>query len=350
MAEAKLLTGQPVPEAVDVTSKPVLEGFGADQRFALALFSEKSTAVALLGDRFQTSTSTSTPARATWSIDPSGRWRATDTKDGRKLVLLTVCDCDPGGWHMPIAIARKLQARAVCGFPGLRFEVVRAGLAPEHVRDLDLPSSLSKPTEARTDRWREMMGIKQTEIDTALALKRDEFISIIEEAILLYCDETLAGRVQEAAREWNDEAEEAIADQINDEEIMELQDRYDRAREKIEAVNQRLDDIVSQIALPPPPTPPEVEMDGSKESLRDPLVDPDWGFVEGTLRLNASKGYEADCLRWKEDPMYRDQHPDLNRELVSSLRAPPRDLGTSHFFRVYRGLAPNPLVTSGGKD
>jgi hypothetical protein len=58
-------------------------------------------------------------------------------------------------------------------------------------------------------------------------------------------------------------------------------------------VNERLREISRNIQLPDPPTPPVPEM-GDKEALRSPLIDSDWGFVEGTLRLNASKGYEGE--------------------------------------------------------
>jgi hypothetical protein len=285
---ASLAVELPVPDEIDATPEPRLEEFGADQPFALALFAEKSS----MAEDFDVLTTRYCANGYVGGGDQVDRrvWEiARDAHDdGRKLILFCVCDCDPGGWNMPIVIARKLQAHAVSEFPGLQFEVVRAGLTPEHVRALDLPSSPLKPTEARADRWREAMGIEQTEIDAALALRHDEFIAIIEEAILLYFDETLVRRIGEAEREWEEEVTDAIADQIDDDDIAELQERYDGAREEIEAVNERLNEIANVIELPAPPASPEPEMDGKAER-RKPLIDSDWGFVEGSLRLVASK-------------------------------------------------------------
>jgi hypothetical protein len=200
-----------VPGEINVTPSPVMLGFGADQPFALALFSEKSVMAddfAVLAPRYGANAyigGGDQVDRRVWEI-------ARDAyKDGRKLILFTACDCDPGGWHMPIVIARKLQAFAVSEFPGLEFEVVRAGLTPEHVQILGLPSSPLKPSEARADRWREAMGVEQTELDAAWALRHDDFIAEIERAILLYFDETLAGRSRTAESLWWVSARRAIA-------------------------------------------------------------------------------------------------------------------------------------------
>jgi hypothetical protein len=260
-AEASLLTELDVPDEIDVTPTPTLDGFEADQPFSLALFSEKSPMaedLATLAERYHGNAYVGggdQVDRRIWEI-------ARDADDdGRKLVIFTVCDCDPGGWNMPIAIARKLQALAVSEFPGLEFEVVRAGLTPDQVRILDLPSSPLKPTEARADRWREMMGVEQTEIDAALALKHDALIATVEQAIRPYFDETLRERVEEAQQEWQAQTEAAIEEQIDAEEIASLQARYDAAREEIERVNYRLRVMADAITLPAPPPPPEPDMD-----------------------------------------------------------------------------------------
>jgi hypothetical protein len=147
---------------------------------------------------------------------------------------------------------------------------VRAGLTPEQVRALDLPSSPLKPSERRADRWREAMGIEQTELDAALALRHDDFIAAIEQVIRLYVDETLARRVDEAAAGWRSAAIDAVEEQTNAEELAELQDRYDRAREEVEAINDRLDEIAAEIVLPDPPPPPERDgREGAAASAAD---------------------------------------------------------------------------------
>jgi hypothetical protein len=292
-AEASFLVGLPVPDKIDVTPTPDLEGFDADQPFALALFAEKSSPAEVLASLAERLGANFYPGggdqvdRRIWEIARDAH------ADGRKLILFTVCDCDPGGWNMPIAIARKLQAFSVSEFPDLEFEVVRAGLTPAQVRVLGLPGAPLKLTEKRADRWREAMGVEQTELDAAMALKREEFIAAVEEAIRLYFDETLEERVAQAQLEWEGEAEAAIEEQIDAEEIASLQARYDAARAEIEAINKRLSEIVEDIDLPDPPDPPEPDMD-DKIELRSPLIDSDWGFVEGTRKLKANKAYEDD--------------------------------------------------------
>jgi hypothetical protein len=107
-----LIAELPVPDEYDVTPTPVLEDFGADQPFALTLFAEKSSpaeALERLAARFQIDAYVGggdQVDRRIWEMARAAY------EDGRKLVVFTVCDCDPGGWNMPIAIARKLQAFA----------------------------------------------------------------------------------------------------------------------------------------------------------------------------------------------------------------------------------------------
>lgn len=217
--------------------------------------------------------------------------------DERKLIVFAIADCDPSGHNMPVSIARKLQAFAVSEFPRLKFEVVRAGLTPEQTRELALPSAPLKPSETRADRWRAAFGVGQTELDAAMALKRDAFAAMIEAAIEPYFDLTLAARTDQTIRQWKDEAREAIADQVGEDEIAELQERYDAAVGEIEAVKERLDEIAETVALPDPPPPPEPDME-NKEARRHPLVNSEWGFVEASLKLKADKAYENDEDDW----------------------------------------------------
>ena len=57
------------------------------------------------------------------------------------------------------------------------------------------------------------------------------------------------------------------------------------------SINTRLNEIADEIELPDPPEPLEPEMT-EKESRRAPLIDSAWGFIEGSLKLKASKTYE----------------------------------------------------------
>ena len=292
LAEAKLVSiDLEIPNDVDVTPNAALENFAADQEFALAAFCEKSAVEPImrpLAERFGMDLFIGVgdlTDSLTYEIAKAAHF------DRRKLVLFTVCDCDPGGWNMTIALARKLQGFAVSEFPRLKFEVVRAGLTPEQARELGLPSAPLKPSEARADRWRGAFGIGQTELDSAMALKRDEFAAMIEAAIEPYFDETLDERAREAGAAWLREAAETIAQQVNDNEIGDLQTRYDYAREEIENIARGLDEIAGRLQLSDPPDPPEPDME-DKEERRHPLIDSEWGFVEGSLKLKADKAYE----------------------------------------------------------
>ena len=279
------------PAYVDVSPTPALFGSRHGQPFCYAAFVEKSSPSSILrpiAERFGMNLYISSGElvdRLIWEMARGA------CADGRKLIVFTVADCDPAGHSMPISISRKLQAFAVSEFPRLKFEVVRAGLTPEQTRELELPSAPLKPSESRADRWRAAFGVGQTELDAAVALKRDEFATMIEAAIEPYFDLTLGARTNQTIRQWTDEAREAIADQVAEDEIAELQERYDAAVDEIEAVQERLEEIVETVILPDPPAPPEPDME-DKEERRRPLIDSEWGFVEGSLKLKADKAYE----------------------------------------------------------
>ena len=287
----ELLTQLPVPDAADATPTPRLSNFVAMQPFRLVVFFEKAGVepiLSSLAERYQADLYPGVgdpPDRLVWEMARSA------VRAGVKLVVFTVTDCDPQGYHMAVVIGRKLQALAVSAFPTLKFEVVRAGLTPAQVTELGLPSSPLKPSEKRADRWRDAFGVEQTELDAAMALQRDAFADAIEQSFARYFDSTLAERLQEAENDWQDDAEAAVAAQTDADEIERLQARYDVARDEIETVNARLAEIAASIELPDPPDPPEADLDAEAED-RKPLIDSAWGFVEGTLKLKADKAYE----------------------------------------------------------
>jgi hypothetical protein len=113
---------------------------------------------------------------------------------------------------MGISVSRKLQALSVLlgRWTGLEFEVHRAALTPDQVRGLRLPSTPLKETEKRAAKWGQAMGTRQTEIDALSALRPDDLARIAREAIAPFFDETLAGRTEDARREWLAGAQEII--------------------------------------------------------------------------------------------------------------------------------------------
>ena len=109
-------------------------------------------------------------------------------------------------------------------------------------------------------------------------------------------DPTLSERARAVEAQWRDRARAAIDEQTDADELEELQDSYDEARDQCDAarreiagINDRLAGIADDITLPDAPEPPEAVIRGD----RQPLIDSEWGFVEGTQRLKADKAYEA---------------------------------------------------------
>src|SRR5215213_3484991 len=126
--------------------------------------------------------------------------------DGRPMRVLYFADCDPSGWNMGVEVSRKLQALKILHFPDLEFEVHRAALTPDQVRDFDLPSSPLKPEEKRGDKWRAAWGIEQTEIDALATLRPELLRQVASDALAPFYDLELAGRVTAARQDWIDEA------------------------------------------------------------------------------------------------------------------------------------------------
>jgi hypothetical protein len=130
--------------------------------------------------------------------------------DGRPAVVFYASDFDPSGHQMPISVSRKLQALKLLEFPKLSIEVHHVALTLEQVVALDLPSTPLKETERRADRWREVMGREQTEIDALAALRPEVLLQIVRDAVAPFRDATLERRAAVARAEWTRQAEEAL--------------------------------------------------------------------------------------------------------------------------------------------
>ena len=136
---------------------------------------------------------------------------------------------------MPVSIARKLQAHKVTHFPDLDFQVRRVALMPSHVRKFDLPGSPLKETETRSDKWRQRIGLEQTEIDAMVTLHPDELREIIIKPMSRFFDGTLALRVKQAKEQWLAKAQ-TIIDQQTDRDVLDAtNNRLAKLREHIES-------------------------------------------------------------------------------------------------------------------
>jgi hypothetical protein len=282
-----------VPEAVDLEPQVYVSRFVVDQPHRLAFFGEKTSLEAILG-----------PVARECDADlylPSGEitdsqlWlmAKTGAEDGRPMVVLCFCDCDPAGWQMPISIGRKLQAFKALLFPDLEFQVRRVALVPDQVRVHGLPSTPLKATERRADRWQEAMVVAQTEIDALAALQPALLRRMAREAIRPFYDPTLAGRCSAAQSEWRDACQEAVDAQTAQEHLdaiaAQANDALDAVREQIHALEEQIRIDPRDYELPARPDLPEPEITVEPDGL--PLIDSSWSWVEQSQRLIASKAY-----------------------------------------------------------
>lgn len=280
-----------VPDADDLAPRVGLAGFNADQPYRVVLVGEKSSLRAVLD-----------PIAVRYAADlylPTGE--ISDTQiyqmardgayDGRPMVVLYFADCDPSGWQMSISVSRKLQAIKALEFGDLDLEVHRVALTPEQVREYGLPSTPLKDTEKRADKWTAAMGVEQTEIDAAIALRPNELRQLALDAIAPFYDDTLSRRVRAIADEWRTAAQQAINEQGGEQ----LEDLRAVAAARLDEVRDRLEEILDdvridpdQFDLPELPDLPAAQLNGDRP---DPLLDSRWDFAEQCRRLMESKRY-----------------------------------------------------------
>jgi hypothetical protein len=215
-------------------------------------------------------------------------------EDGRPMVVLYFADADPSGWNMGIVIARKLQAFRVLHFPGLDFEVHRAGLTVEQVRAFGLPSTPLKASERRADKWRAAMGIEQTEIDALATLRPELLRQIAHEAVAPFYDSTLAERVEASRRAWFEVALQRVNDNLDRERLGRV---HAQAQRMLAEMRQRIDALsedeafhldVDDFDLPDIDIPEARLTQGLAPAA---LLDSRESFAEQTRRLRESRAY-----------------------------------------------------------
>jgi hypothetical protein len=297
-----------VPDLDELMPSVGVAGFDGVQPYKLVIFGEKSSLEPILA-----------PVAQTYKADlylPTGEisdtlmWHMArvGAEDGRPMVVVCFSDADPAGWQMPISIARKLQALKALGDvevpddPGstrvvplgeLRFEVYRAAVLPDQVREYGLPSSPLKATERRADRWREAMGIDQTEVDALTTpAMADTLRRIARDALDPFHDWTLDQRVMEARAAWEEEAARVATEQIGPYRLREVRrtatERLAEIREQVEQLRDAMRIDASDLQLPTPVIP-TAHVNGDP---RPPLlVDSAWSFAEQCQRLITSKAY-----------------------------------------------------------
>ena len=110
--------------------------------------------------------------------------------------------------------------------------------------------------------------IDQTEIDALTTpAKRRVLQRISRQAFKPYIDPTLSRRVAEAKSDWDTEAQEAVAQQIDAERLertrIEASTKLAELREQIEQINAQLDLVAGEHFTLPPIEVPEPEVDST---------------------------------------------------------------------------------------
>jgi hypothetical protein len=282
-----------LPDADDIIPKLWLADFTGTQPYKIVLVGEKSSLDVVLA-----------PIAQQYEADlylPTGNISDTlvyqmaknGAADGRPMVVLYFTDADPSGWNMGIEVSRKLQAFQILHFADLEFQVHRAALTPDQVRAYgDLPSSPLKPEEKRADKWRQAMGIEQTEIDALATLHPNRLRRVAREAIAPFYDADLARRVAEVRQEWLDRALEVINANLDTARLgrirAEAADKLDQMRDQIDAINDQLRVDVDDFDLPDLPPIPQALTQGLAP---EPLLDSSWSFIDQCRALIDSKAY-----------------------------------------------------------
>lgn len=281
-----------IPDADDIVPKLGIIDYTGLQPYKLVIVGEKSSLDAELG-----------PIANTFGADlylPTGDISDTmvyqmakiGSEDGRTMVVLYFADCDPSGWNMGIVIGRKLQALKTLHFPDLEFDVHRAGLTPDQVREFELPSTPLKPSERRADKWRQATGVEQTEIDALATLRPDVLRRVARDAIKPFYDFDLDRRVDAAREDWLARALAVINDQLDGERLgrirAEAAGKLDTMRQQVDEINDQLRISVDDYDLPDIEIPESRIFPGLAPS---PLISSKWSFTEQCKALIDSKAY-----------------------------------------------------------
>ena len=279
-----------LPEAEDIEPRVCVDGFASASTYRLVFFGEKTS----LGEVLD-------PLAKEFGADlylPSGEisdtllatMAQTGADDGREMVVFVFADCDPAGYQMAVSIGHKLRALKEAFHPSLKFQVHAPCLTVEQVGELGLPSTPLKETERRAAGWRERYGVEQTEIDALATLNPRGLRRIVRQACAPFFDATLAQRLNEAERSWQQAAQEAFDQRVDPSLIEEIRDRAETSLAELKVTIEQMEVAVEDldIDLPPMELPePEVDLDDQPE----PLVSSDMELIEAINVLRARKDY-----------------------------------------------------------
>jgi len=270
-----------------------MDGFVALQKYRIILFGEKSSLKNILlpiaemvGGELLLPTG---EASHSMTLELAARIAA----DGRPAVILYFSDFDPAGRQMAVSVARTLQAARTLLYPGLNLQLHAVALTLRQVQRFSLPSTPLKESELRADRWREIMGREQTEIDALIALAPEELELIAREAIAPFYGPTLASRAESASRDWSEAAAEAVQSHpAYAQAAQAIADRHEEllaAAEALREAQEEAYEALRDVAVPEIESPePELTI-----GPPTPLFSTEDDFYTATRRLIAHKALET---------------------------------------------------------
>ena len=331
----------------DFTPRVGLADFRGVQPYNLALFGEKTSLEPVLGPvarSYGAHLLLPTGEASTSMCHDLAKMAA---EDGRPLAIFYFSDADPAGWQMAVSVARKMQAlRSARFYPELEFELYPVALHPNHVKQYGLPSDPLKDTEKRAKAWRDAYGVDGTEIDSLATLQPDVLKQLAREAIDPFYDRSLAGRVDAIKREWVEETQRLVVDQIGAEQFAQLRSKGEAKIVELEELRDQINDELRVadadiVDLPEAPDLPEPELEDSGEAST-PLMSSEWSWVDQTRQLIRHKGY-GDA-----DPHIEDRKCAVCGSVDAMLDRPPDMDACAAHVKEYRGILKARADAKGG--
>jgi hypothetical protein len=130
-------------------------------------------------------------------------------QSGKPVRIFHIADFDPAGSHMAAAIARQVEFWLQNYAPGADIKLTSLALTHDQVVNYRLPRKMLQESDSRKRGFEERFGAGAVELDALEALRPGELARIVREAIEPYRDPTLRDRLNDAADEAREQAEEA---------------------------------------------------------------------------------------------------------------------------------------------
>lgn len=204
--------------------------------------------------------------------------------DGRPLVIHQLGDFDPAGNQMAVSTARTVQGLKDSLFPDLTVIVNAIGLTLEQCQQWELPATPLKETEKRAEKWINLMGREQTELDAAVALVPDKFAQMVADALGQYFDKELF--VNSYLEKERIEAE--VNETISGFDNQQLDDLREQARAQLNDMQQQVKSINDALRVDKGDMIPPYELKiiySEVAPTLSPLLDTRDDWVKSTKRM-----------------------------------------------------------------